>query len=148
MIQLLIYSASHDPVANIFCITWCTCYIYFSSHDHILAHTYYYIFRVLYWSSQPVNWRVSVKEKKIRLSRYITHTIFGYAIVLLYMLQQVKQLSALGITVVVTGGKVGEMSLHFLNKYKIMAVRWTLELKYIFINILCQNIIPCFLTFM
>ena len=37
--------------------------------------------------------------------------------------QQVKQLSTLGITVVVTGGKVGEMSLHFLNKYKIMAVR-------------------------
>ena len=37
--------------------------------------------------------------------------------------QQVKQLSALGVTVVVTGGKVGEMSLHFLNKHKIMAVR-------------------------
>ncbi|XP_065907304.1 T-complex protein 1 subunit theta-like [Dysidea avara] len=37
--------------------------------------------------------------------------------------QQVKQLSELGINVVVTGGKVGEMSLHFLNKYNIMAVR-------------------------
>ena len=41
----------------------------------------------------------------------------------LLLLQQVKQLSALGVTVVVTGGKVGEMSLHFLNKFKIMAVR-------------------------
>ena len=30
---------------------------------------------------------------------------------------------------VVTGGKVGEMALHFLNKYKIMVVRYGDVLK-------------------
>ena len=38
-------------------------------------------------------------------------------------LQQVRVLSELGVTVVVSGGKIGEMALHFLNQYKIMAVR-------------------------
>ena len=47
----------------------------------------------------------------------------GVVMVMSLPSQQVKQLSALGVTVVVTGGKVGEMSLHFLNKHKIMAVR-------------------------
>ena len=37
--------------------------------------------------------------------------------------QQVKALSEAGCTVMVSGGKVGEMALHFLNKYKIMVVR-------------------------
>lgn len=37
--------------------------------------------------------------------------------------QQVKALAASGFNVVVTGGKVGELALHFLNKFKIMVVR-------------------------
>lgn len=37
--------------------------------------------------------------------------------------QQVKAVVAAGCNVLVTGGKVGEMALHFLNKYKIMVVR-------------------------
>lgn len=37
--------------------------------------------------------------------------------------QQVKAVFDAGCTVVVTGGKVGEMALHFLDKYKIMVVR-------------------------
>ncbi len=36
---------------------------------------------------------------------------------------QVKALSEAGCNVVVAGGKFGEMALHFLNKYNIMAVR-------------------------
>ncbi|XP_003384039.1 PREDICTED: T-complex protein 1 subunit theta-like [Amphimedon queenslandica] len=36
---------------------------------------------------------------------------------------QVKAVADTGCSVVVTGGKVGEMALHFLNKYKIMTVR-------------------------
>ena len=38
-----------------------------------------------------------------------------------------KALSEAGFTVVVSGGKVGEMALHFLNKYNIMAVRYVSE---------------------
>ena len=38
--------------------------------------------------------------------------------------QQVKAISETGCKVVVTGGKVGEMALHFLNKYNFMVVRW------------------------
>ena len=37
-----------------------------------------------------------------------------------------KVLSELGVKVVVSGGKMGEMALHFLNQYKIMAVRYPL----------------------
>ncbi|KAL5457355.1 hypothetical protein EMCRGX_G034604 [Ephydatia muelleri] len=37
--------------------------------------------------------------------------------------QDVKALAESGCNVVVTGGKVGEMALHFLNKYNIMTVR-------------------------
>ena len=45
---------------------------------------------------------------------------------------QVKALSDAGFKVVVAGGKFGEMALHFLNKYNIMAVRcglliWVLD---------------------
>ncbi|XP_033635398.1 T-complex protein 1 subunit theta-like [Asterias rubens] len=36
---------------------------------------------------------------------------------------QIKGIADAGITVVICGGKVGDMALHFLNKYKIMAVR-------------------------
>ena len=36
---------------------------------------------------------------------------------------KIKSLADIGINVVVSGGKIGEMALHFLNKYKIMAVR-------------------------
>jgi T-complex protein 1 subunit theta len=37
--------------------------------------------------------------------------------------QQVKAVAEAGCSVVVSGGKVGEMALHFLNKYNIMVVR-------------------------
>ncbi|XP_072019103.1 T-complex protein 1 subunit theta-like [Amphiura filiformis] len=37
--------------------------------------------------------------------------------------EQIKSIAEKGITVVVSGGKVGDMALHFLNKYNIMAVR-------------------------
>ncbi|XP_042203966.1 T-complex protein 1 subunit theta-like [Homarus americanus] len=39
------------------------------------------------------------------------------------MEDDVKALSEAGITVVVAGGKIGDLALHYLNKYKIMAVR-------------------------
>lgn len=38
---------------------------------------------------------------------------------------QVKALSEAGVTVVVAGGKIGDLALHYLNKYNIMAVRVT-----------------------
>ena len=37
--------------------------------------------------------------------------------------QQVKAIADAGCNVVVSGGKFGEIALHFLNKYKIMAIR-------------------------
>ena len=37
--------------------------------------------------------------------------------------QQVKAIADAGCNVVVTGGKFGEIALHFLNKYKIMAIK-------------------------
>jgi len=37
--------------------------------------------------------------------------------------QQVKSIADTGIKVIVTGGKVGDMTLHFCNKYKLMVVR-------------------------
>ncbi|XP_002732584.2 T-complex protein 1 subunit theta-like [Saccoglossus kowalevskii] len=37
--------------------------------------------------------------------------------------QQIKAIADSGCTVVVSGGKVGDMALHFLNKYNIMVVR-------------------------
>uniref|UniRef100_T1JMI0 T-complex protein 1 subunit theta n=1 Tax=Strigamia maritima TaxID=126957 RepID=T1JMI0_STRMM len=37
--------------------------------------------------------------------------------------QQIKGIAESGCTVIVSGGKFGEMAMHFLNKYKIMAVR-------------------------
>lgn len=36
---------------------------------------------------------------------------------------QIKAIADLGVNVIVSGGKFGEMALHFLNKYDIMAVR-------------------------
>eukprot|EP00057_Strongylocentrotus_purpuratus_P012920 XP_011667394.1 PREDICTED: T-complex protein 1 subunit theta [Strongylocentrotus purpuratus] len=36
---------------------------------------------------------------------------------------QIKGIADTGVTVVVSGGKVGDMALHFLNKYNLMAVR-------------------------
>lgn len=36
---------------------------------------------------------------------------------------QIKALAEAGINVIVSGGKVGEMAMYFLNKYKIMAIR-------------------------
>ena len=42
----------------------------------------------------------------------------------MFLLQHVKAVAKAGCNMVVTGGKVGEMALHFLNKHKIMVVRW------------------------
>ncbi|KAA0201940.1 hypothetical protein HAZT_HAZT002139, partial [Hyalella azteca] len=41
------------------------------------------------------------------------------------MEKQVKALADAGVTVVVAGGKIGDMALHYLNKYNMMAVRIT-----------------------
>lgn len=38
--------------------------------------------------------------------------------------EQVKQLAEAGVNVVVAAGKFGDLYLHFLNKYKIMGVRY------------------------
>lgn len=54
----------------------------------------------------------------------------GMKLQILILLQQVKAVADAGCTVVVTGGKVGEMALHFLNKYKIMTVRQEKEEEY------------------
>jgi len=40
-----------------------------------------------------------------------------------FLEQQIKAFSDAGVKVLVSGGKFGEMALHFCNKYKIMAVR-------------------------
>ncbi len=37
--------------------------------------------------------------------------------------KQIKTIAETGCNVVVSGGKIGEMALHFLNKYSIFAVR-------------------------
>ncbi len=37
---------------------------------------------------------------------------------------QVKSIADSGANVVVTGGKVADMALHYANKYKLMVVRW------------------------
>lgn len=37
--------------------------------------------------------------------------------------QQVKAIAEAGCSVLVCGGKIGEMALHFLNKYNFMVVR-------------------------
>lgn len=39
--------------------------------------------------------------------------------------EKVKALADMGVSVVVAGGKIGELAVHYLNKYKIMAVRIT-----------------------
>ncbi len=37
---------------------------------------------------------------------------------------QVKSIADSGANVVVTGGKIADMALHYANKYKLMVVRW------------------------
>ena len=37
--------------------------------------------------------------------------------------QQLRSIAEAGAKVIVTGGKVGELALHFANKYKLMVVR-------------------------
>ncbi|XP_055889178.1 T-complex protein 1 subunit theta-like isoform X1 [Biomphalaria glabrata] len=39
------------------------------------------------------------------------------------MEQQIKEIADAGVNVVVTGGKVGDLALHYANKYKLMVVR-------------------------
>lgn len=36
----------------------------------------------------------------------------------------VKAIADTGVNVVVTGGKVADMALHYANKYNLMVVRW------------------------
>lgn len=36
---------------------------------------------------------------------------------------QIKAIADTGASVVITGGKIGDMALHFLNKYNLMAIR-------------------------
>ena len=38
---------------------------------------------------------------------------------------QIKAIADTGVKVVVSGGKIGDLALHYLNKYKLMAVRLT-----------------------
>lgn len=40
-----------------------------------------------------------------------------------FLFQQVKAIADAGVNVVVSGGKFGDMGIHYLNKYGIMAVR-------------------------
>jgi len=40
---------------------------------------------------------------------------------------QVKTIADSGANVVVTGGKIADMALHYANKYKLMVVRWERE---------------------
>jgi len=40
-----------------------------------------------------------------------------------FCVQQVKAIAETGCKVVVTGGKVGEMYLHYANKYRLMVIR-------------------------
>lgn len=37
--------------------------------------------------------------------------------------EQIKSLKQAGVDVIVSGGKFGDLALHYLNKYEIMAVR-------------------------
>lgn len=37
---------------------------------------------------------------------------------------QVKTIADSGANVIVTGGKIADMALHYANKYKLMVVRW------------------------
>lgn len=37
--------------------------------------------------------------------------------------EQIKAIADAGVTVIVAGGKFGDMALHYLNKYNIMGVR-------------------------
>ncbi|KAL8599254.1 T-complex protein 1 subunit theta [Nucella lapillus] len=39
------------------------------------------------------------------------------------MEQQIKSITETGVNVIVSGGKVGDLALHFCNKYKVMAIR-------------------------
>ena len=42
---------------------------------------------------------------------------------LFFLFQQIKAIADTGCTVIVSGGKVGELAQHFCNKYKILVVR-------------------------
>ena len=44
---------------------------------------------------------------------------------ILFQEKQIKAIADSGAKVVVSGGKIGDMALHFLNKYGVMAVRLT-----------------------
>lgn len=41
----------------------------------------------------------------------------------IFFFQQIKAIADAGVNVVVSGGKFGDMGIHYLNKYGIMAVR-------------------------
>lgn len=43
---------------------------------------------------------------------------------------QVKAIADAGANVIVTGGKVADMALHYANKYQLMVVRWVLLINW------------------
>lgn len=53
----------------------------------------------------------------VLLAYQITNALF------LFWLQQIKAIADTGVKVIVTGGKVGDLALHYANKYKLMIVR-------------------------
>lgn len=53
---------------------------------------------------------------------------------------QVKAIKEAGANMVVTGGKVADMALHYANKYNLMLVRWVLEILWC----LSELLVYCF----
>lgn len=41
----------------------------------------------------------------------------------LFLFQQIKAIADTGVNLIVTGGKVGELALHYANKHKLMIIR-------------------------
>lgn len=48
---------------------------------------------------------------------------------------QVKTIADSGANVIVTGGKVADMALHYANKYKLMVVRWERKILFSFLQL-------------
>ena len=79
----------------------------------------------------PIDLEVTVQRWK---SRWVSLTNVGcmgmlhFALLYLFYLlhsffQQIKAIAETGCTVLVAGGKVGELAQHYCNKYKLMVVR-------------------------
>lgn len=48
---------------------------------------------------------------------------------------QVKTIADSGANVIVTGGKIADMALHYANKYKLMVVRWERKIPPFFVQL-------------